>query len=67
MFKALIGSIGFFIVAIHAVNGEISLYGLVYKLWTVVFIAWLLGGVLDFAFFSFYDEAIEKLTSGDAG
>ncbi len=67
MFKGVIASIGFFIVAIHAVNGQISLYGLAYKLWSVIFIAWLLGGILDLAFLSFYDEAIKKLSSENAG
>ncbi len=62
MFKGLIASIGFLVVAICVVNGQLSLYGLVYKLWSVVVIAWVLGGILDLAFLAFYDEAIKKLT-----
>lgn len=66
MFKALLASIGLLIVAILAVKGELSFYGLVYKTWFVVLFSWILGGILDTAFLSFYAEAIKKLSSNGA-
>ncbi len=66
MFKALLSSIGMLVVAILAVKGELSLYGLVYKAWVVVLFSWILGGILDTAFLAFYEEAVKKLSSDGA-
>ncbi len=66
MFKGIIGCIGFFVVAVFTVRGEMTLYGVAYKLWSVVFISWVLGGILDTAFLCFYEDAIRRLTPKDA-
>ncbi len=66
MFRALIASIGLLVVASYAVKGDLSLYGIAYKLWSVILFAWILGGILDAAFLSFYDEAVKRLATENA-
>ena len=61
MFRALFSSIAIFYVGIKAVLGELSVWGIVYKLWFVIIIFGFVGGILDIAFRSFYEEAVNKI------
>ncbi len=61
MCKALIGAIGLIIVAFLAISNEMSLPGVLSRLWAVVFCAYVLGGILDVAFTSVFKEAIDNV------
>ncbi len=61
MCKALIGSIGLFIVAVLAIVNEMSLVGILSRLWVVIACAYVLGGILDIAFSSVFKEAIDNV------
>ena len=59
MCKALIGALGLFFVAFLAILNNMSLMGILSRLWAVVLCSYIFGGLLDVAFSAVFKEALE--------
>ncbi len=61
MFKAILSTIGFFVLSVRLLLGQMSLFVLAERLWIVILFSMVMGSVLDLSFNCFYKEAVEKM------